>query len=34
MALKVVGAGRGRTGTALLKFALEGLGNGRCMQRQ
>jgi Sulfotransferase domain len=30
MALKVVGAGLGRTGTASLKIALETLGLGRC----
>lgn len=30
MALKVVGAGLGRTGTASLKLALEELGIGRC----
>ena len=30
MALKVVGAGLGRTGTASLKVALEELGIGRC----
>ena len=30
MALKVIGAGLGRTGTASLKVALEQLGVGRC----
>lgn len=30
MALKVIGAGRGRTGTASLKVALETLGYGPC----
>ena len=30
MALKIVGAGMGRTGTASLKVALEALGIGRC----
>ena len=30
MALKVIGAGLGRTGTASLKVALEQLGIGRC----
>lgn len=30
MALKIIGAGMGRTGTASLKVALEGLGIGRC----
>lgn len=30
MALKVIGAGLGRTGTLSLKFALEQLGFGRC----
>ncbi|TCK18551.1 hypothetical protein DFR30_1829 [Thiogranum longum] len=30
MALKVIGAGMGRTGTASLKVALEALGVGRC----
>lgn len=30
MALKVIGAGRGRTGTASLKVALETLGHGPC----
>ena len=30
MALKIIGAGMGRTGTASLKVALEALGIGRC----
>ncbi len=30
MALKIIGAGMGRTGTASLKVALEALGVGRC----
>ncbi len=30
MALKVIGAGLGRTGTVSLKVALEQLGFGRC----
>lgn len=30
MALKIIGAGMGRTGTASLKVALESLGVGRC----
>jgi hypothetical protein len=30
MALKIIGAGMGRTGTASLKVALEALGMGRC----
>lgn len=30
MALKIIGAGMGRTGTASLKVALESLGIGRC----
>ncbi len=30
MALKIIGAGMGRTGTASLKVALEALGLGRC----
>lgn len=30
MALKIIGAGMGRTGTASLKVALESLGLGRC----
>ena len=30
MALRIVGAGLGRTGTASLKIALEQLGVGRC----
>ncbi len=30
MALKVIGAGLGRTGTASIKVALEQLGIGRC----
>jgi hypothetical protein len=30
MALKIIGAGLGRTGTASLKIAIERLGIGRC----